>query len=179
METVVLNAGHGTHGDPGCVFGGRSEAAEVAWQAGLVKSQLVGLGIDCKVIDNTRDPTHREIGRQAAGAAAFVALHLNASIRHGARGHEVLVLPAAQAGPKDLALANRILSYLDQTLAGEPNRGVKTMGLGVLLYAPPLVPKCLVESTFLDHPDYSRELLAAAALGIAKAICSFVHRAQT
>lgn len=171
IRRVVIDTGHGENGDPGAVYGGRTEAAEVAWQGAELAALLRAYAFETLVVANERNLTRGQIGALAKPGDVLLSLHLNASPARGARGHEILILP--RPGPHDEHLARLLLAYLDDSLRDQPSRGIKYAQLAVLSGAPRAVPKCLVESTFLDGPAYSRELLERANEGIAAGLLAF------
>jgi N-acetylmuramoyl-L-alanine amidase len=177
-KTIVLDPGHGEVEkgikDPGAVNTklGVHEADEVRTQANLIKAALEVKGAKVKVIENNTTMSLSDIGKQGAGADAFISLHLNA-FNKTAQRHEVLI--ETEGTSVDETLAKSISNALTKEMP-IISGGVKRQGLGVLKAVPLPVPAVLVESYFLDSTknlDEIRTLTIKSANAISKGIESF------
>ena len=177
-KTIVLDPGHGEVEkgvkDPGAVNSklGVHEADEVRTQANLIKEALEAKGANVKVIENNTTMSLNEIGKQGAGADAFISLHLNA-FNKTAQHHVVLI--ETEGTSVDKSLADAISKALQKEMP-ITSGGVKRQGLGVLKAVPLPVPAVLVESYFLDSTKNLGEISALtikSANAITKGIESF------
>ena len=153
---IAFDCGHGYDTDvvafdPGAVGNSTREADAVQVYADIAATELKKLGAEVSVFRYV-DPKEKryslsEKGARSKGHHLFVSCHLNA-FNGTAQGTEALYY--SDQHPEDKAFAQSILSALVAKL-GLPNRGVKTMRLGVLSSIPSDVKgACLIEPFFID-----------------------------
>ena len=180
MAIVVIDPGHG-----GTAEIGGSSANNATGPTGL-KEKTVTLDLAKRVqpmleadghgvkLTRTGDTNLGLAARagvaKAAGADAFVAIHMNASDAHNAQGTETY--HHSSASPDSKALAAAVQKRV-QAATGLKDRGVKQAGFGAIKPAShaPKTAACLVEVSFLDRADEEARLKTDAYKDkVAKAI---------
>lgn len=131
---IVLDPGHGEHGNQYPILPGTYEGTQNFKLATFLKAELEALGFDVMVTrkDVTDDPSLEERGRMAGenNALMFLSLHSNApgsatspEAYHAVRGSEVYYSLSDEAENRPIAMAlNRAVTQTMGTL----DRGVKT-----------------------------------------------------
>jgi N-acetylmuramoyl-L-alanine amidase len=172
---ICLDPGHGGQ-DPGAIADdlGRIKEAPInlAIAKGL-KEILEAMGYKV-LLTRDRDVYVKLQARcdiaNRAGAAVFVSIHCDASLRQEAHGLTVFHYPGS---PRSKRLAAEIAAAVPTVIPGVHVRGVKEARLYVLKHT--VMPSALVECGFLTNPEersklmdrvYQRQLAVAIAAGV-------------
>jgi N-acetylmuramoyl-L-alanine amidase len=157
--TICLDPGHGGS-DPGARAGGLKESdltldiARRARKLLVPKYRIVMTRDD----DSTVALQRRVAIAAAAGAGAFVSIHVNTAASALAQGYEAFVRREPSA--ESLALASAILVQFSKRWPRRRNRGLKEANF-VVVKQPR--PACLIECFFLSNAA-ERGMLATPAV---------------
>lgn len=174
-RTIVIDPGHGGR-DPGTRGpGGVEEKTLTLAMARHLKAVLEAAG--ARVVLTREDDRfvglyERAAIADAAGADAFVSIHVNASDYRSIRGVETYHYPGAPRGTK---LAQAVQRRLVEATR-RPDRGVHAEDFVVV--REPRVPAILVETGYLTNPAEAAVIVTAkhrrrVAEGIARGIADF------
>lgn len=174
-RTIVVDPGHGGR-DPGTQGpGGVEEKALTLAMARHLKAVLEAAG--ARVVLTREDDRfvglyERAAVADAAGADAFVSIHVNASDYRSIRGVETYHYPGAPLGTK---LAQAVQRRLVEATR-RPDRGVHAEDFVVV--REPRVPAILVETGYLTNPGEAAVIVTAkhrrgVAEGVARGIADF------
>jgi len=146
--TIVIDPGHGGR-DPGAVYAGHKEK-DIVLPIALYLGGFLSNMANC-VYTRTADiyvPLRdRVFIANNVKTDAFISIHLNASLKHNARGEEIWICPGSIRSSK---LANSIATYIDEIVPGK-FRGIKEGNFYVLRKTK--MPAVLIEVGFLDNPN--------------------------
>ena len=171
MTKLCFDYGHGG-ADPGAVYNGRKEAADVLSLGREVAEEMRKHGItvdETRTADTTVDLTKRSAFANRQNYDYFISFHRNAFKPETGTGTETYVY--INAAEKTKALADKIQKAL--VSVGFVNRGVKVGNFHVLRET--TAPAVLIEIGFIDNTqdnalfDRKREEIIK---GISKAILS-------
>ena len=146
-DTIVIDPGHGGK-DPGAVYAGHKEK-DIVLPIALYLGGFLSNMANC-VYTRTADiyvPLRdRVFIANNVKTDAFISIHLNASLKHNARGEEIWIYPGSI---KSARLADSIATFIDEIVPGK-FRGIKEGKFYVLRKTK--MPAVLIEVGFIDNP---------------------------
>lgn len=182
--SIVLEIGHGPHPDgfePGAVdpATGVKEHDLNKIVANTCKNKLTSKYGYTNVSVTDENDYLFNIGSKHAKADIMVSCHHNAFSKNTAQGTETLIHPETK-GDTHRALAERINKRISSALFNIPNRGVKTMSLGVLSASTyerskDDLGKVLIEPYFITSRDVDNHQRWSAIAGEALATALHEH----